>query len=91
MFTLSLLRLSPLSKESHLVAVVLGVLAFCADNLSLPGATVTSSFTTAIIAGICWYVFKAFDGITYDGADTPIGTVLGLVACGLLCAAYFSL
>lgn len=91
MFTISLLRLSPLSKESHLIAVVLGVLAFIADNLAMPGATVTSSFGTAIIGGVCWYVFKAFDGITYDGAETSIGTVAGLLACCMICAGYFSL
>ena len=30
MFSLTLLRLTPLSKETHLVAVVLGILAFVA-------------------------------------------------------------
>lgn len=91
MFTLTLLRFTPLSKETHLVAIVLGVLAFFADNMALPNATVTSSFATAIIAGLCWYVYKAFDGITYDGTETTIGSLTGLVVCGLLCAAYFAL
>lgn len=91
MFTLTLIRFSPLSKETHLIAVLLGVLAFVADNMAVPSATVTSSFATAIVAGLCWYIFKAFDGITYDGADSSIGTVIGLVVCTLVCAGYFLL
>lgn len=91
MFSLTLLRLTPLSKETHLVAVVLGILAFVADYSASPNATVTSSFATAIIAGLSWYIYKAFDGITYDGAETSIGPVLGLAVCGLLCAMYFLL
>lgn len=91
MFTLTLVRFTPLSNETHVVAVVLGILAFVADNIAMPGATITSSFATSLIAGSCWYVFKAFDGITYDGAETSIGTVTGLIVCAALCSAYFLL
>nr|CEK42082.1 hypothetical protein PQBR57_0129 [Pseudomonas fluorescens SBW25] len=91
MFTLTLLRFSPLSKETHLVAVVLGILAFIADYSAIPGATATSSFGTAIVAGICWYVFKVFDGLTYDGAEMASGPVAGLVGCVLVCGGYYLL
>lgn len=90
MFTLNLLRLTPLSKETHLVAVVFGVLAFLINYLAVPNATATSSFSTAILAGTCWYVFKAFDGLTYDEAESSIGTMVGLLVCGVICAIFFS-
>ncbi|VVP31849.1 hypothetical protein PS865_04402 [Pseudomonas fluorescens] len=89
MFTLSLLRFTPLSKESHLVAVVLGVLAFIADYIVIPNATATSSFGTAIVAGVCWYLYKTFDGLTYDGADLAVGPVAGFFACIVVCAGYY--
>lgn len=89
MFTITLLRFTPLSKETHLVAVILGVLAFIADNSAMPGATTTSSFGTAIVAGSCWYVFKAFDGLTYDGAEMASGPIAGLIACVLVCGGYY--
>lgn len=91
LFTLSLLRFSPISKETHLVAVVVGLLGFLADFFAMPYATATSSFATAIVAGVCWYVFKVFDGLTYDGAETAIGPVAGLVACVIVSGVYYLL
>lgn len=89
MFTLTLLRFSPMPKETHLVAVIIGALAYLVDSFVMPGATATTSFSTAVVAGICWYVYKLFDGLTYDGAETAFGTVIGLVLSVVICAAYF--
>ncbi len=91
MFTLTLLRFTPLSKESHLVAVVLGFLTYIVDTLAMPSATVTSSFTTALIGAICWYAYKAFDGLTYDGAETAYGPMAGIAIAVGICATYFLL
>jgi hypothetical protein len=91
MFTLTLLRLSPLPKESHLVAVMVGVLAYIVDSFTMPGNTAIDSFGTAVVAAACWYVYKVFDGLTYDGAETVLGTVAGLFLSAAICIGYFIL
>lgn len=91
MFTLTLLRFTPLPKETHLVAIVIGVLAYIVDSFAMPGSTATNSFETGVVAAICWYVYKVFDGLTYDGAETAIGTVAGLVLTVLICVGHFML
>lgn len=89
MFTLSLLGLSPLPKESHLVAVLVGVLAYIVDSFAMPASAATDSFATAVVTAVCWYVYKVFDGITYDGAETALGTVTGLFLSVAICVGYF--
>jgi hypothetical protein len=89
MFTLTLLRLSPIPKQAHLIAVLIGALAYMMDNFAMPVATTTTSFETAILAAVCWYVYKLFDGITYDGTETSTATVIGLLLNVAICAAYF--
>ncbi len=91
MFSLALLRFSPLHKEAHLVAVIVGALGYMVDSFAMPGATVIDSFTTALVASICWYVYKVFDGITHDGAETAVGTLAGLVLVVAICVGYFML
>lgn len=86
---LNLIRFTPLSKETHLVAVILGVLAYLLDSLTMPSATALSSFTTAIVIGVSWYLYKVFDGITYDDLETPAGTLVGLCLAVIICAYYF--
>lgn len=89
MFSLTLLRFSPLNQETNIVAVLLGILAYIVDNYAMPGATVASSFATAIVIGACWYVYKVFDGLTYDGTETVYGSVIGLLLVVGICSAYF--
>lgn len=91
MFTLTLLRFSTLPKESHLVAVLVGVLAYIVDSFAMPGSAATDSFGTAVVAAVCWYVYKVFDGMTYDGAETALGTVAGLFLSVAICVGYFML
>lgn len=91
MFTLTLLRFSPISKETHLVAVVLAFLTYIVDNMAMPSATATSSFTTALIGAICWYGYKVFDGLTYDGAETVYGPMAGFTVAVSICVTYFLL
>ncbi|HBP6379311.1 TPA: hypothetical protein L6A07_29520 [Pseudomonas aeruginosa] len=91
MFSLTLLRFSPLPKESHLVAVLIGVLAYFVDSFAIPGNAAADSFATALIAAVCWYVYKGFDGMTYDGAETALGTLAGLFLSVVICIVYFML
>jgi hypothetical protein len=89
MFSLTLLSFSPLSRETNVIAIVLGVLAFILDTIVIPNATVTSSCATAIVAGACWHVYKVFDGLSYDGAETVYGSFIGLAAVFAICRLYF--
>ena len=89
MFTLTLLRFSPLPKESHLIALAMGFLTYIMDSSLNPSADLISSFTTAIVIGCCWYVYKVFDGITYDGSETVFGPLLGLGMVVVVAACYF--
>ncbi len=89
MFTLSLFRFSPLNNETHLVALIVGVVGFFVDYFAMPGAAAIDSFSTALVASVCWYIYKVFDGITYDGAETAIGTLAGLAIAVIICIGYF--
>ncbi|MFL1449388.1 hypothetical protein ACI77O_13405 [Pseudomonas tritici] len=91
MFTLRLLRFAPISKETHLVALVMGALGFILNAMLLPNSSAASSFSTAIVVGICWYVYKLFDGMEYDGAATAGGNVFGLVCVVSICCGYYLL
>jgi len=89
MFTLTLLRFSPISKESHLVAVVVAFMAYLVDTFAMPDATSTTSFATALVAAVCWYIYKVFDGVTYDGTETAYATMAGIVIAIGICSGYF--
>ena len=52
---------------------------------------IRDSFGTAVVAAVCWYVYKVFDGMTYDGAETALGTVAGLFLSVVICIGYFML
>lgn len=91
MFTLTLLRFTPVSKESHLIAVVVAFVGYLVDSITVPSASATSSFTTALIAAACWYTYKVFDGVTYDGVETPYTSMLGIALAVGICASYFAL
>lgn len=91
MFSLTLLRFSPLSKETNLIAVLVAFLAFFVDYAAMPTATATSSFATAIVVGACWYVYKVFDGVTYDGIETASGSMIGILLTVIICATYFTI
>lgn len=90
MLTLSLIRFSPISKETTLIAVVLGVMVFLVDNALMTNSTVLSSFTAALLAGVCWYVYKVFDGVTYDGCENALSSLIGISIVISLCAAYYA-
>lgn len=91
MFTLTLLRFTPVGKESHLVAVVVAFIGFLVDTVTMPNSTATSSFTTALVAAVCWYIYKVFDGVTYDGVETAYAPMLGIAVSVVICASYFAL
>lgn len=89
MFTLTLLRFTPISKESHLVAVIVAFLGYLVDAFAMPTSTTITSFSTALVAAICWYVYKVFDGVTYDGAETAYASMLGIAVSIGICSTYF--
>ena len=89
MFTLRLYSFSPISRETHVVACALGFLAFWIYYFGMLTATVEASFTTAVVIGFCWYVFKFFDGLEYDGASTILGPLGGVAIAVTICALYF--
>jgi hypothetical protein len=89
MFSMNLLRFSPITTETHLVAFCVAALVLLLNLFLIPGANLVGSFEIGMAVAFCWYIFKVFDGVTYDGADTPIGTILGLILAISSGAAYF--
>jgi hypothetical protein len=89
MFSLTLLSFSPLSRETNIVAIALAVAALLLDNLVIPEATLISSTMTGIVAGGSWYVYKLFDGLSYDETPTVYGSFIGLIAVLALNVLFF--
>lgn len=84
MIKLNLVRISPPSNETHLVSLILGVLSFTMAYATTPTAGLPEHISTGIVAAVCWYVYKVFDGITYDEQVTPVGTVIGFIIIGII-------
>ena len=38
---------------------------------------------------VCWYIYKVFDGITYDGEPTAYSSIAGIVLIIGLCLWHF--
>lgn len=89
MFTLRLLRFTPITNETHAVACILGIVASLIYYFGMLTATVEASFTTGVVIGLCWYVFKVFDGLEYDGATTIAGPLTGVGMAVIICNMYF--
>jgi len=81
---LNLIKFTPLTLETHLVAASFAVIAFGISWVMADQKGMLFHAMSAISGLTSWYVFKVFDGITYDDQPTLISTLLGISIAGLI-------
>lgn len=89
MIKLNLIRVDPPDNECHLVAFILGLLGLAMAYLVPPSEGLANDMATGFLTASCWYVYKVFDGITYDDQVTLIGTMVGFLVIGLIGHVHF--
>lgn len=86
---LNLVQFKGFDKECHVIAAILAIVSGVLIKSVIPMAGTTSAVTTGVICGVCWYVFKLGDGLTYDGRETPLGTIAALAIIAIIATLHF--
>jgi uncharacterized membrane protein len=86
---LSLIRFGRLNFESHVAALILAVIAGFLSYISGDNESILAHVTTGLVGMVCWYIYKVFDGITYDNEPTAYSSIAGIVLIIGLCLWHF--
>ena len=86
---LSLLQFSRLNFESHVAALILAFIAGLLSYVSGDDESILAHISTGLVGMVCWYIYKVFDGITYDGEPTAYSSSAGIVLIIGLCLWHF--
>lgn len=86
---LSLLQFSRLNSESHVAALILAFIAGLLSYVSGDDESILAHISTGLVGMVCWYIYKVFDGITYDGEPTAYSSIAGIVLIIGLCLWHF--